>query len=110
MSLEAFLSPILNSAMTTMLGVCPLFFVGSYILNSFAKLMVVVILLGTVHGVLVIPTLLSLLFMCRERPDNGEVVGVQYKKKRNSEDYDDLRAIENPAFQDVEEDLELTRL
>ncbi|XP_059090006.1 patched domain-containing protein 3-like [Tigriopus californicus] len=54
-SLEAFGMPIIQSALSTILGVMPLFFIDSYILQSFATMMTLVICLGTIHGLVFLP-------------------------------------------------------
>ena len=59
-SLKHFGPPIVHSAVSTILGVSGLFFHPSYILTSFAQLMILVIVLGVLHGVILLPVLLSI--------------------------------------------------
>lgn len=51
--------PILNGAISSILGILMLAFAGSYIYKSFFKTMLLVILLGLAHSVLLLPVLLS---------------------------------------------------
>ena len=44
-----------------MLGVTPFFFIQSYVLQTFAKMVILVAAFGLFHGILVIPTFLMLL-------------------------------------------------
>eukprot|EP00095_Tigriopus_kingsejongensis_P010889 snap_masked-scaffold1216_size55193-processed-gene-0.1 protein:Tk10889 transcript:snap_masked-scaffold1216_size55193-processed-gene-0.1-mRNA-1 annotation:"hypothetical protein AaeL_AAEL001299" len=60
-SLEAFGLPIIQSALSTILGVLPLFFINSYILQSFATMMTLVICLGALHGLVFLPVGLSVM-------------------------------------------------
>lgn len=62
-SLEAFGMPIIQSAFSTVLGVMPLFFIDSYILQSFATMMTLVICLGTIHGLVFLPVGMCTLLM-----------------------------------------------
>ena len=52
--------PVLHGACTTMFGVMPLMLVPSYIPRTFAKVVVLVIMLSLVHSLFVLPTLLTL--------------------------------------------------
>ncbi len=42
------------------LGVTPLFFISSYILHTFATLMYLVVILGVLHGLVVLPVFLTI--------------------------------------------------
>ena len=44
-----------------MLGVMPFFFIQSYVLQTFAKMVILVAAFGLFHGILVIPTFLMIL-------------------------------------------------
>ena len=59
-TLSAYGTPIIQSAVSTVLGVSGLFLQPSYILNSFSQLLIVVITLGVLHGIVLLPVLLSL--------------------------------------------------
>jgi len=51
--------PILNGALSSILGILMLAFASSYILNSFFKTMLLVIVLGLAHALLFLPVMLS---------------------------------------------------
>ncbi|XP_071744298.1 patched domain-containing protein 3 [Lepeophtheirus salmonis] len=68
-TLAAYGPPIVQSAVSTMLGVTGLFFLPSYIIRSFSLLLVIVILLGVIHGTVLLPVLLSLTF-CNSNTDD----------------------------------------
>nr|KAG5688558.1 hypothetical protein BaRGS_002773 [Batillaria attramentaria] len=53
--------PILNGAVSTLLGVVLLVFSDSYIFTSFFRIMVLVIVFGMLHAVLFLPVVLSLI-------------------------------------------------
>ncbi len=57
--------PVAKSATSTALGVLPLLFVDSYITQTFAKLMLAVVTVGLMHGLILLPTVLSLLRRCK---------------------------------------------
>ena len=67
-SLKMFAEPILSSSVTTMLSVSPLLFLGSYILNSFATMLLLVMGLGAAHGLLFLPIFLTLVERFYELP------------------------------------------
>ena len=52
--------PVLQGATTTILGVLPLLFQPSYVTRTFSKVILLVILLGLVHSLFLLPTLLTL--------------------------------------------------
>ena len=51
--------PVLQSAFSTALVVAPLLIPSSYILQSFAKIVFLIVFLGAVHGLIVLPALLA---------------------------------------------------
>ncbi|KAI1720216.1 patched family domain-containing protein [Ditylenchus destructor] len=54
--------PMLEAASSTIICMFPLFFISIYVIGSFAKTVVCVGVLGTIHGLFVIPVLLSIEF------------------------------------------------
>ena len=71
-SLFALGVPILQGAISTLLGVAGLFFAPSYIFVTFAKMIFLVIMLGAFHGLILLPVLLSLMGpgSCQSRSKN----------------------------------------
>ncbi len=59
--LSSYGPPVTKSALSTALGVSPLLFTESYILKSFAKLMLSVVAIGLLHGIVLLPVVLSLI-------------------------------------------------
>ena len=58
--LHALGPPILNGAVTTVLGVLPLMRHPSYIIKTFSTMVCLVILLGLVHSLFLLPVLLTI--------------------------------------------------
>ena len=56
--------PIVQSATSTILGVLCLLLVDSYVYRSFLKTAILIVLLGTFHGLLILPVLLTF-FACK---------------------------------------------
>ncbi|CAG9532728.1 unnamed protein product [Cercopithifilaria johnstoni] len=59
--------PIIQSASSTIIGVSFLATIDSYVFRSFLKTIILVITIGTLHGLLILPILLTL-FTCDEEP------------------------------------------
>ncbi|XP_041753062.1 patched domain-containing protein 3-like [Coregonus clupeaformis] len=57
--------PIVQGAVSILLGVVALYFSESYIFRTFFKLIFLVIMLGLVHGVAFLPVFLTFVGMCR---------------------------------------------
>ncbi|KAL5012468.1 hypothetical protein ScPMuIL_011019 [Solemya velum] len=53
--------PVFSGAFTSFLGIIVLVFSTSYIFESFFKVMLIVIIIGTLHALLFLPTILSLI-------------------------------------------------
>lgn len=53
--------PVLNSGLSSLIGIVVLVFSNSYIFQSFFKIMLLVILFGFIHAVFLVPVLLSLI-------------------------------------------------
>ncbi|XP_069116341.1 patched domain-containing protein 3-like [Argopecten irradians] len=53
--------PIINAAMSSIIGIVSLAFTTSYVFNSFVKLMFLVMVFGLAHALLFLPLLLSLI-------------------------------------------------
>ena len=51
--------PVLQSAFSTALVVAPLLVPSSYILRNFAKIVILIVFLGAVHGLIVLPALFA---------------------------------------------------
>lgn len=62
-------TPILQSGASTILGVSFMVTVDSYVFRSFLKTVILVILLGAIHGLVILPVLLTLLFC----PQSGDL-------------------------------------
>lgn len=62
-------TPILQSGASTILGVSFMVAVDSYVFRSFLKTVILVILLGAIHGLVILPVLLTLLFC----PQSGDM-------------------------------------
>lgn len=60
--------PILQSALSTILGILVLIVVDNYVYRSFLKTVFLVILLGAYHGLVVLPVLLTLVY-CEPKAD-----------------------------------------
>jgi hypothetical protein len=67
-------TPILQSGASTILGVSFMITVDSYVFRSFLKTVVLVIVLGAIHGLVILPVLLTLLFCPRsgDLPDGDD--------------------------------------
>ena len=59
-SLRAYGPPIVQGAISTILAVFPMFFLPSYILQSFTKMVMMVIGLGALHGLIVLPAIMGI--------------------------------------------------
>lgn len=68
--------PIVQGALSTILGLLALLLAGTYIFLVFFKMVFLTIFLGAVHGLLLLPVLLSLFGPCesadKEKPDKKE--------------------------------------
>lgn len=60
--------PVFQGAASTLLGVSALLFVGSYIFLVFFKMIVLVTVIGALHGILLLPVLLSLFGGRKKKP------------------------------------------
>ncbi|XP_070560503.1 patched domain-containing protein 3-like [Ptychodera flava] len=83
--------PILQGALSTILGVVILSISQSYIFRTFFKTMFLVILFGAVHGLLFLPVILTLIGPCgtvREKESDREPITGAETKKRVIEGYD----------------------
>ncbi|XP_076361930.1 patched domain-containing protein 3-like [Tachypleus tridentatus] len=67
-------TPILQGSISTILGVLSLAFAPSYIFKTFFKTMFLVILFGALHGVLLLPVLLSLSDYCCSKTKHKDTV------------------------------------
>uniref|UniRef100_A0A1I7Y2K6 SSD domain-containing protein n=1 Tax=Steinernema glaseri TaxID=37863 RepID=A0A1I7Y2K6_9BILA len=67
-------TPILQSASSTIIGVSFMAFTGSYIFQSFLKTIVLVITLGALHGLVILPVLLTM-FHCNGSGDDSSTDG-----------------------------------
>jgi len=76
--LEVYASPVSKSAASTALGVLPLLALDSYILCSFARVTLVVVAAGFLHGLVLLPVALSILarLPSRLRQVNGQANGM----------------------------------
>ncbi|XP_019897225.3 patched domain-containing protein 3-like [Esox lucius] len=72
--------PILQGAVSTILGVVVLSAAGSYIFRTFFKIMFLVILFGAVHGIVFIPVFLTFFGICSAKISNKEHVDVWSSK------------------------------
>lgn len=80
-------TPILQSAVSTLLGILMLVVVDNYVFRSFLKTSFLIILLGVVHGLVILPVLLTL-FHCDSRTSTssqGSSYGSKEKLKQNSD-------------------------
>lgn len=77
-------TPILQSALSTILGVCFMVSVDSYVFRSFLKTVVLVIILGTYHGLVVLPVLLTLLY-CNAETEYEDESGSGSPSTRSTE-------------------------
>ncbi|KAJ1100168.1 hypothetical protein NDU88_005255 [Pleurodeles waltl] len=66
--------PIIQGAVSTILGVLALSAAGSYIFRTFFKIMFLVIAFGLVHGIIFIPVFLTFFGMCNKSCDRGATV------------------------------------
>lgn len=66
-TLAAYGAPIFQGGISTLLAVAPLFWANSYILETFSKMVTLVITLGVAHGVLILPIFLMGI-SCDRRP------------------------------------------
>ena len=65
-SYRVFAAPIVQSCVSTLAGVTPLWSVPSYILRNFFGMMFSVFLVGAMHGLVVVPVMLLLVDSCRK--------------------------------------------
>ena len=59
--MTAYGPPIVKGAISTVLAVVPLFFIPSYIQQTFSKMVVLVIFCGALHGLIIIPAMMATL-------------------------------------------------
>ena len=64
--------PVVQGAASTILGLLALLFAGTYIFLVFFKMVFLVIFLGALHGLVLLPVLLSLFGPCDERNDDDD--------------------------------------
>jgi predicted RND superfamily exporter protein len=67
--------PIVNSAVSTILGICVLAFSRSYFFMSFFKTILLLMCLGVIHSMIFLPVLLSLIgpYWSRHKENNNEL-------------------------------------
>ncbi len=70
-SLSAFGWPILQSGVSTIIGLTPLLIPASYILRTFSKLLMAIIALGVIHALVVLPACLAVVGRCVEAVAGG---------------------------------------
>lgn len=79
--------PIIQGALSTILGVIVLYWSGSYIFLTFFKTVFLVIFFGAMHGILLLPVLLSLFgpgSCCPTRPDEDDIDEMKNKNKHDN--------------------------
>ena len=59
-SLRAYGPPIVQGAISTVLAVIPMFWVPSYILQTFSKMVLLVIAEGALHGLIILPAIMAI--------------------------------------------------
>lgn len=65
-SLSAYGPPIVQGAISTILAVIPMFVLPSYILQSFTKMVTLVIGVGAFHGLIVLPAIMAFWADCSD--------------------------------------------
>lgn len=90
--------PILNAAISSLLGISMLGFSKSYIFQSFGKVMFLVIVFGLFHAAFVLPLILWALFPCysteQSKPEHNSVSSQQYlQPDRTLEHYKSIESI-----------------
>ena len=82
-SLYALGMPILQGAVSTIIGVLGLILAPSYIFITFFKMILLVIVLGALHGLFLLPVLLSLFGpgACRDRRTRGHAEPQHIKRE-----------------------------
>ncbi len=78
-TLSAYGPPVAQAALSTSLAVLPLAFTPSYILRSFALMVLTVVVTGTIHGIVVVPVMLSVWYGLRQS-SYFEVIGFSPRK------------------------------
>ena len=58
-SLRAYGPPIVQGAISTVLAVIPLFWLPSYILQTFSKMVLLVVAEGALHGLIILPAIMA---------------------------------------------------
>ena len=58
--MSAYGPPIVQGAISTIIATLPLFYIRSYILNTFAKMVLLVVGLGALHGLILLPSFMAL--------------------------------------------------
>lgn len=69
-SLTSVGKPMLEAASSTVICMFPLFFVNIYVIMSFAKTVLCIGILGLIHGLLILPVLLTTSFNCGRKKRN----------------------------------------
>mmetsp|Transcript_5879 Transcript_5879/g.6764 ORF Transcript_5879/g.6764 Transcript_5879/m.6764 type:complete len:153 (-) Transcript_5879:11-469(-) len=87
LSLEKMGPPVLMGAFTTFVGVIPLSFAGNLIFRTFFMQFSTIVLVGSFHGLVVLPVLLSL---------------IGSKEQIRSEEYDDEDSVPGKRFTNLE--------
>lgn len=59
--------PVLNAALSSLLGILMLFFSESYVFRSFGKVMLLVVVFGLIHAAFFLPLLLNAFVLCANR-------------------------------------------
>lgn len=94
-------TPILQSAVSTLLGILMLVAVDNYVFRSFLKTSFLIILLGVAHGLVILPVLLTL-FHCDTSGNNSSTTvstyGSNEKLKRNSNDAGKSSTVSTPEY------------
>ncbi|KAM4606284.1 patched domain-containing protein 3-like isoform 2-T2 [Polymixia lowei] len=96
--------PIIQGAMSTILGVVVLSAAESYIFRTFFKIMFLVIIFGAVHGVVFLPVFLTFFGICGDgKPDTSQsrrLIGISVSEtnsRTHNPDCPRSRAINNPS-------------
>ncbi len=71
--------PIVQGSVSTLLGVAPLALLESYLMQTFAKMVALVVSFGVLHGLLILPVMMVLLDQPCKKCEEDEQQSAQHQ-------------------------------